>query len=245
MSRSIRLPLVVLFLLALFQLPLSAEADRWVMQDGTEYFGKPQAYDFDSKEITLLKADGKLYELDATKLSFSGKLQLFHTPAFGEALNNYSTPMAPILILGLAAFIYISLPLFLGVWGGAHVLGAMDSAGQHFIAVGKVLAIVGAQVIIYLVMSSVMDPELPIFPDKNGDILLFLCLLVMGLLVASLTLSWHYRQTFFRGMGIAFLCGVFSLIVFSAMALGTLFALMRADAETLMDRLVFEPLGWF
>ncbi len=238
--------LAILALIGGFLPVAKGEMERWVLRDGTEVFGEPQAYDFETKKVTLLKADGKEYGLDATKLTFAGKLQLFHSSAFGTALDNYSPPFMPILILMLAIAAFLIIPVLFGVWGGAHVLGAIDSPVRHTIGVGKVVVILLAAIVIYLTASTIMDPELPLIPDKNGDILLILSLVVMSILVSALVLSGHYGQTFFRGLGISVLSGVFSSVVFAALFLVGLFILTRADnAEAIMDRLVFQPLGWF
>jgi len=223
----------------------SADSDRWVLQDGSEYFGEAKAYNFKTKQLDLVKADGKEFALDATQLSFPGKMQLFSTPAFGEALQGYHPPLIPTVMAVIMGLITLVIPTLIGVWGGAHVIGAIDTPRQHLIAVGKVVIILVSQILIYLLASSILDTDMPVVPDKSGDVMLFLCLVIMGLLVGALVLSAHYHQSFFRGIGITFLSGVFAFIVFLAMMLGSFFLFLRSDAETLVTRFVFEPFGWF
>ncbi len=212
-----------------------------------KYFGEVTSYSFATKQVALRKADGKEFLFPARDLAFSGKWQLIWTPAFGAALRDYTPPFLPTLSWIFGALAALCLPVVVGLWGSAHVLGAVCSGPRHIMGVGKLVLVVLIQVAGGLVLSVVLDPERPVVPDKNADIVLLVTVATVGLLVASVVISMHYRIRFMKGMAVAILAGVFGTIVATAMTLAGLFAVTRLDRplETLATKLVFEPFGWF
>ncbi len=225
----------------------AAQPREWMLKNGEKYFGEALSYNFTTKQVGLQKADGKEHLFPANELSFAGKWQLIWSPAFGKALEDYSPPFVPTLTWIFGSILALSLPVIIGLWGSTHVLGAFATGPRHIIGVGKLLLLLVIQVIGWLVLSIVLDPDRPIIPDKNADVVLFITTLTVGLLVTSIVLSMHYHVGLMKGMAVTILSGVFGGIVATAMLLAGLFVVTRIEApvETLATKLVFEPFGWF
>jgi hypothetical protein len=167
------------------------------------------------------------------------------TAAFGSALKSYRPPFLPAALAVLSALILLSLPALAGLWASAHLFGATASAPGHLVGFLKVLAIALVQGGVWLLAAIFLDPGKPIVPDTNADIVMTLTVMVVGLLVASLVVALHYQRSFWKGMAITCLAGVFASIVATAMALAALFIMTQMDSETLVTRVVFEPFGVF
>tara|TARA_R110002096_G_scaffold26518_8_gene81772 strand:- start:606 stop:1460 length:855 start_codon:yes stop_codon:yes gene_type:complete len=247
MSRMLKLPGFVLLLHVALLLSVDAKPTEWPLKDGNSYFGEAVSYSFTTKQVGLRKADGKEHLFPAKELAISGKLQLMGSPAFGEALKGYKPPFIPTLVWIFGSLLALCFPVIVGLWGSAHVLGAVSTMPRHLIGVGKLVLLVVIQVVGWLVLSIVLDSERPIIPDKNADIVLLITVGILGLIVTSVVLSLHYHLRFMKGMAIALLSGVFGGIVATAMLLGGLFLVTRMETpmETLATKLVFEPFGWF
>ena len=140
---------------------------EWLLKNGESYFGTPVSYDFDSKEVVIRKGDGKMFNFSAGSLAHDSKLQLIGSPVFKTALKGYSMPFGPTFVLVIGLFLAVSLPTIIGLWGSAHVLGAIASGPKHLIGFGKLLVVIVLQFGIWLTLSWVLDPDLPIVPDKK------------------------------------------------------------------------------
>jgi len=236
---------LALLTLGLSLAPLPAATQNWLLKDGTELYGEATHYDFKTKALTIHKADGKDFEFDAGQLAFPGKVKLVNDPAFGQALKSYSPPILPSLAVILLGLAFICIPTYVGLWGGAHVQGAVASPLRHLGALGKLLLVIFLQFWVWFVAALVLDPKRPVIPDNQLDVLILMTVAVLGFLAAAFVVSRHYHQTFWKGLSITLLSGAFGAIVGVAMVLATLFMVMRNDTETLVTKLVFEPFGWF
>jgi len=227
---------------------ISAQAgsgQTWLLRNGEEYFGTASAYDFSTREITMTKADGKTFQFPARELAFAGKLQLIDSPAFGAALKSYRPPFLPALTMALGTAMALCLPALIGLWSSAHLFGAPARALGHVGGFLKLLAVVVVQAIVWLVAAIAFDAGQPLLPDTNADVVMSLTVLVVGLLAASLVVALHYHRSFWKGMAITCLAGVFAGIVAMAMGLASLYFATRMDYETLVTRVVFEPFAVF
>ena len=224
---------------------LAASGQTWVMRNGEEYFGAATHYDFQSRQLSIIKADGKTYSFAARDLAFSGKLQLIDSPAFGTALQNYQPPFLPTATVALCVGLALCLPAMTGLWASAHLFGVASSVGGHVGGFLKLLAIVIGQGIVWLIAAVYFDAGKPLLPDTNADIVMTLTVLVVGLLAASLVVALHYHRSFWKGMAITCLAGVFGSIVATALGLTSLYLATRMDYETLVTRVVFEPFAVF
>jgi hypothetical protein len=220
-------------------------AEAWLLRDGQEYYGTAVGYDFRSREVTLRKVDGKEFSFPARELAFAGKMRLMDSPAFGEALRDYRPPIVPTAVALLAVVAAGCLPTLIGLWSSAHLFGTAVPARTHVLGFLKVLLVLVAQGGVWLVAALFLDAGRPLLPDTNADIVMTLTVLVVGLLAASLVVAFHYHRSFWKGMAITCLAGVFAGIVAVAMALGTLYAATRMDAETLVTRTILEPFALF
>lgn len=237
--------LFALLILGVGMVQSPAATQNWLLKDGTELYGEATQYNFKTKSLTIHKADGKDFEFDAGQLSFSGKVKLINAPAFGQALKSYSPPILPSLAVILLIIAFVCIPTFVGLWGGAHVQGAIASPLRHLAALGKLLLVIFLQFWVWFVAALVLDPRRPVIPDNQLDVLILMTVGVLGFLAAAFVVSRHYQQTFWKGLSITLLSGAFGAIVGVAMVLTTLFLAMRNDTETLVTKLVFEPFGWF
>lgn len=242
-------PILAIFAFILIASPVSScWAAKWVMEDETVVYGEVVKYDFASKELTLVKdSDGKEAVIDGRALNFGSKWQLIsQTRAFRDALKSYKPPLGPILIAVLVGVLATALPIFLGIWGGAQVLGSVAGLGKHLKAFAKVILVVLFQFAVIALGLLALDSDMPLIPDKNADVLLIMMVMVLGLLAIALVLSIHYKRSYRAGLGITLLGCVFAGIVGTAMMLGALFLLTRGNQmDALITRYVFEPLGWF
>ncbi len=220
-------------------------SQTWLMGNGEEYFGQAIKYDFKSKYVTILKADGKEFTFRARDLAFPGKLQLIDSPAFGVALQSYRPPLLPVLVMILALAVAGSLPTLVGLWTAANLFGSIVPVKVHLVGFLKVLLVLVIQGGIWLISAIFFDAGRPLVPDTNADIVMTLTVLVVGLLACSLVVAFHYHRSFWKGMAISCLAGVFGSIVAVAMALVALFVATRMDHETLFTKLVFEPFAIF
>jgi hypothetical protein len=235
----------ILILTALATAAQAGTGQTWLLRNGEEYFGTASRYDFASRELTITKADGKTFSFPARDLAFSAKLQLIDSPAFGEALKSYRPPFMPILTMSLGAVAALSLPAIIGLWSSAQLFGAAAAPAGHLGAFLKVLAVAALQATVWLVSALSFDGGQPLIPDTNADIVMTLTVIVVGLLAASLVVAFHYHRSFWKGMAITCLAGVFSGIVGTAMGLTSLYLATRVDYETLVTRAVFEPFALF
>ncbi len=236
---------MLLLALPLFRPANAVATEPWLLQDGTEYFGSAESYDFETRELTIRKADGKPFSFPASELAFGAKLRLIDSPVFQEALRGYRPPLIPLLALFGALGLWLAIPILLGVWGGAHVLGTGATVAAHFMGFAKLLLVSVLAIGAWLGGSIFLDPNRPILPDKHVDGVLISTTAVLYLLVGGFWLASHYRVSFKRGMATVMLATLFAGIVGAALALGGLFTASRMDAEVLLTRAVFEPFKWF
>lgn len=225
----------------------SCWSEDWILQDKTELHGDPVAYDFETKQLTIIKVDHKEHIIDAGELTFASKWKLIWSEPFGKALNNYSPPVMPIIVVIVFGLISAAIPTLIGIWGAAFVLGSEGGLITHFRAFVKALIVVVIQFAVIGLGLLFLDSDRPLIPDKNADVLLILMTLVLGLLSTGLVLSVHYKRSYRSGLGITLISGVFASIVFTALMLVTLFALQRMypTGEQLITQLIFEPLDLF
>ncbi|MFT5465452.1 MAG: hypothetical protein ACI8UO_000547 [Verrucomicrobiales bacterium] len=243
-----RAPSLFLAILFLFASASSCWAAKWGQEDGTGIYGDAVKYDFASKELTILKdSDGKELIISGSDLNFASKCRLIaSSQAFRKALKNHRPPMFPILMVILFGVLATAIPIFVGLWGGAQVLGSVAGVGRHLKAFGKVIIVVAVQIAVTFLGLLVMDSDAPIIPDKDADFLLIMMVMVLGLLAIALVLSIHYKRSYRAGLGITLLGGVFAAIVGTAMMLVGLYFLLKVDTvDRLITRFVFEPMGWF
>lgn len=244
----VRLLGVAVLVLTCFSTALAAPSQSgqtWLLRSGEEYFGAAANYDFASRELTITKADGKNFSFPARDLAFSGKLQLIDSPAFGVALKSYRPPFGVVALwlTGLAVALY--LPAMIGLWSSAHLFGVVVSPWQHFGAVLKVLGVCALQLLIWLGSELSFAAGQPLLPDTNAEVVMIATVLVVGLLAASLIAAFHYHRSFWKGLAITCLAGVFAGIVLTAMGLTALYFATRVDYETLLTRVIFEPFALF
>jgi len=224
---------------------ITARADTWVLQNGKEYYGDVQSYSFQTKEVTLRKADGKPFRFPAAELAFGAKTKLILTPEFLRAFRDYRPPFLPTVMLLLTTLLVLFVPAFMGLWSSAHVLGTDATAAQHFQGYLKVLALAILLGTGWLIVSIVLDPGIPVVPDTSADLVLALTTTTFAVLCASLLVSLHYGRSFWKGMAITLLAGVFTGILLTAGGLAVLFLTTRSGLESVVNRFLFEPFGWF
>lgn len=233
----------VILLPVLVPPPVCAEV--WLLRSGEEYYGDLESYSFHTKEVTLRKSDGKPFTFLADELAFGAKSKLIFSRAFAKALPGYRPPVFPLFGALLVALMGLALPLLAGLFASAHVLGVEASTLAHLRAFLKILLLVLVMAVGWLTVSLVLDPGVPVVPDTNADLVLILTSLNCGILFGSLLLSLHYRRSFWKGLAITLLGGVFSTILWASGNLALLYLATRRDLETVVDRLVFEPFRWF
>lgn len=220
-------------------------ADTWLLQNGEEYYGTLEAYSFRSKEVVLRKADGKDFAFPARELAFGAKSKLVTSTAFLRALPGYRPPLLALVVYPLAVLLGILGPVFVALVGSVHVLGAGASLPGHFQGFLKVAGLGAVMGIAWLMAALVLDPGLPLLPDTNADLVLILTNLNCGIFFCSLLISVHYQRSFWKGMAITLLLGVFCTILWTAEGLSLLFIATRSDFESVVNRFVFQPLHWF
>jgi hypothetical protein len=98
----------------------------------------------------------------------------------------------------------------IGLWSSAHLFGAPARALEHVGGFIKLLAVVLFQGTVWFVAAIGFDAGQPLLPDTNADVVMLLTVLVVGLLAASLVVALHYRRSFWKGMAITCLAGVFA-----------------------------------
>lgn len=225
--------------------PCPLRAETWLLQSGEEYFGDLESYNFRSKEVVLRKADGKPFAFPAREMAFGAKLRLIFSRPFLQALLSHRPPVLPVLGFVAALLLGILAPLYASVMGSAHVLGVEATFREHFQAFLKLTGLCAIMGVVWLTVSAVMDPGVPVLPDTSADLVLGLTSLNCGIIFCSLLISLHYRRSFWKGMALSLLTGVFSLILWTAECLILLFLVTRQDLEWVVTRFVFDPLQWF
>ena len=245
MARRQSLIRLVFLLLGLTSVLLPVRGETWLMQSGEEYYGELESYSFQTREVLLRKADGKPFAFPATQLAFGAKSKLIFSSAFLRALSGYRPPLVPLLAFFVAGWMGILIPIYVGLVGSAHVLGTDASISGHFRGFLKVTALSFLMGMGWLVISTLLDPGVPILPDTSADLVLALTTLNCGIIFCSFVISRHYRRSFWKGMAITLLTGVSCTILWAAGGLTLLFLATRRNLETVVTQFVFEPLRWF
>lgn len=222
-----------------------SRADTWLLQNGQEYYGTLESYSFRTNEVRLRKADGKQFAFPARDLAFGAKSKLIASAAFFRALPGYRPPLLALVVFPLAVALGLMGPVYVALVGSVHVLGAGATLAGHVRAFLKVAGLGVVMGLAWMIAALVLDPGVPLLPDTNADLVLILTSLNCGIFFCSLLISTHYQRSFWKGMAVTLLMGVFSAILWTAEGLALLFVATRSDFESVITRFVFQPLRWF